>query len=187
MKVDDHMRTGVPNIYASGDVVDKRIPKLTPAAEFESNYIAGQLLGKSDAPIVYPAIPNLVFTLPRITQVCITVDEAKKDPDSYRIIEVPFDQINEWVNNRELEASHTYIIDREGHLAGAALYNSEAGMMLDALTLVINCRLTWADLEKMIFTFPTQTYSLISGFIPLLSPPGSGSSASIYTQMSDSL
>jgi glutathione reductase (NADPH) len=40
-------------------------------------------------------------------------------------------------------------------------------MMLDALTLVINCRLTGADLEKMIFIFPTQTYSLISGLIPL--------------------
>ncbi len=78
MEVDDHIRTGVPNIYASGDVVDKRIPKLTPTAEFESNYIAGQLLGKSDAPIVYPAIPNLVFTLPRIAQVGITIDEAKK-------------------------------------------------------------------------------------------------------------
>ncbi len=78
MEVDDHMRTGVPNIYASGDVVDKRIPKLTPTAEFESNYIAGQLLGKSDAPIVYPATPNLVLTLPRIAQVGITIDEAKK-------------------------------------------------------------------------------------------------------------
>ncbi len=32
-------RTSVKNIYASGDVIDKKIPKLTPTAEFESNYI----------------------------------------------------------------------------------------------------------------------------------------------------
>ncbi len=185
IEVDDHLRTSVPNIYASGDVVNKRIPKLTPTAEFESNYIAAQILGKSDAPIAYPAIPNLVFTLPRIAQVGITIDEARKNPESYRIVEVPFGLINEWVNNRELDASHTYIIDKEGHLAGAALYSSEAGMMLDVLTLVINCRLTGADLEKMIFAFPTQTYSMLSGLIQLMNPLGSGNSASVYALMSD--
>lgn len=42
--VDAHMRTTVKNIYASGDVVDKKIPKLTPTAEFESNYIAKDIL-----------------------------------------------------------------------------------------------------------------------------------------------
>ncbi|MFU0811428.1 MAG: hypothetical protein ACFWTL_07240 [Atopobium sp.] len=51
IEVDDHMRTSVPNIYASGDCVAKRIPKLTPTATFESNYIAAQILGLSDAPI----------------------------------------------------------------------------------------------------------------------------------------
>ena len=53
--VDDHLRTSVPNIYASGDVVDKMIPKLTPTAEYESNYVAAQILGLSDAPIARAA------------------------------------------------------------------------------------------------------------------------------------
>ena len=59
--VNDHLQTSVPNIYVSGDVICKCIPKLTPTAEFESNYIAEHILGKKD-PICYPAIPNLVFT-----------------------------------------------------------------------------------------------------------------------------
>ena len=32
----------------------------------------------------------------------------------------------------------TFIINREGHLAGAAIYGSEAGTWIDFLTLVIN-------------------------------------------------
>ena len=44
ISVDDHLRTNVSNIYASGDVLDKAIPKLTPTATFESNYIAAHIL-----------------------------------------------------------------------------------------------------------------------------------------------
>lgn len=165
--VDDHLRTCVKNIYVSGDAIDKQIPRLTPTAEFESNYIAGQILG-NDAPICYPAVPNLVFTLPRIAQVGITVDEAARDPEKYRVVEIPYGAQNEWVDNRELDIEMTYIIDREGHLAGAAIYGSEAGTWIDFLTLIINQKIKAEDLQKMIFAFPTQTYMLVSTLIPLL-------------------
>ena len=166
--MDDHLRTSVKNIYVSGDAIDKKIPKLTPTAEFESNYIASQILGLSDAPICYPAVPNLVFTLPRIAQVGVTVDEAKSAPDRYRVVEIPYGKMNEWVNNRELDIEMTYIFDREGYLVGTALYGSEVGTWIDFLTLIINKRMTGAELRNMIFAFPTQTYMIISTLIPLL-------------------
>ncbi len=165
--VDDHLRTSVPNIYVSGDAIDKDIPKLTPTAEFESNYIAAQILGISDAPICYPAVPNLVFTLPRIAQVGVTVDEAKDHPDDYNIVEIPYGVQNEWVDNRELDIEMTYIFDKDGFLAGAALYGSEAGTWIDFLTLIINKKMTAQDLRSMIFAFPTQTYMIIATLIPL--------------------
>lgn len=56
--VDAHLRTSVKNIYASGDVIDKKIPKLTPTAEFESNYIAMDILNP-----VNGRIAVLPFTL----------------------------------------------------------------------------------------------------------------------------
>ena len=54
VQVDEYLRTNIPNIYASGDVLDKAIPKLTPTATFESNYIAAHILGMNDNPISYP-------------------------------------------------------------------------------------------------------------------------------------
>lgn len=41
---------------------------------------------------------------------------------------------------------------------GAAIIGSEAGTWIDFLTLVINAKLTGADMRRMIFAFPTQTY-----------------------------
>ena len=168
--VDDHLRTAVPNICVSGDAIDKKIPKLTPTAEFESNYIAAQILGLSCDPVCYPAVPNLVSTLPRIAQAGVTVEEAEAAPACCRVVNIPYGAQNEWVDNRGLDAELTFIVDREGHLAGAAIYGSEAGTWIDFLTLVINTKLTGADLRPMIFAFPTQIYMLVSLPIPVLAP-----------------
>lgn len=158
--VDDHLRTKVKNIFASGDVIDKRIPKLTPTASFESEYIAEQILGRNNSPICYPVIPNLVFTLPRIAQVGVTLDEAEKSADKYKIVSIPYGMQNEWVDNRELDIEIDFIVDSEGLLAGATIYGSEAGTWLDFLTLVINKKITAAELKNMVFAFPTQTYMI---------------------------
>ena len=167
IKVDDHLRTSVPTIYASGDVIDKPIPKLTPTAEFESNYIAGQILGNPE-PICYPVVPNLVFTLPRIAQVGITVSEAENNPDSYRVVSIPYGAQNEWVNNRETDIDMTFILDKDNYLVGAAIYGSEAGTWIDFLTLCINQKTTARDLKSMIFAFPTQTSMIVNTLIPML-------------------
>ena len=53
---------------------------------------------------------------------------------------------------------------------GAAIYGAEAGAWLDFLTLVINQKMTAADLRSMIFAFPTQTYMLASTLATLLVP-----------------
>lgn len=115
IKVEDHMRTAVPNIYASGDVVDKTIPKLTQTAEFESNYIGQDILNPNGPAINYPIIPNMVFTLPRIGQVGVTLDEAQANPDQYKVIEIPWGPQQDWVNNHELEAELTLILDNDNY------------------------------------------------------------------------
>ncbi len=166
--VDDHLRTSVPSIYVSGDVIDKPVPRLTPTAEYESNYIASLLLGETDEPICYPIIPNLVFTLPRIAQVGVTVEDAEKDSDNYHIVSVPWGVQNEWIDNRETDIELTYILDKDNYLVGAAIYGSEAGTWIDFLTLIINKKITATDLKSMIFAFPTNTYMLVNSLIPVL-------------------
>ncbi|WP_269461206.1 hypothetical protein [Intestinibaculum porci] len=113
-------------------------------------------------------MPNLVFTLPRIAQVGVSVDEAKAHPELYKVARIPFGKSNEWVNNRETEADYTFILDKEGYLVGAAVYSAEVAMVLDFLTLVINKKMTSLDLSSMIFAFPTQTYQVVFALKPLL-------------------
>ena len=166
--VDNHLRTAVKHIYASGDVIDKKIPKLTPTAEFESNYIALDILNPLNGAISYPAVPNLVFTLPRIGQVGITEEEARADSANYRVEEAPFGMTMGWLNKAETDAHMTFIFDKANHLVGASVISEDAGVYLDFLTLIINQKTKAQDLAKMIFAFPTITYGLVGTLTPLM-------------------
>jgi glutathione reductase (NADPH) len=169
IEVDDHMRTAVPNVFASGDCVAKRIPKLTPTATFESNYIAQQILGLSSEPISYPAIPNLVFTLPRISQVGVTLAEAEADPGRWRIETVDFGKRLLFEAKNESDAEFSFVFSQEtGLLEGAAFYGQDAGVWADLAAIVINQKLTGRDLSKMIFTFPTASQAMLNLLTPLL-------------------
>ena len=75
IEVNDHLQTNIPSIYAAGDVLDKKVGKLTPTAIFESEYLTDLFSGVTDKSIDYPAVPSAVFTTPRIAQVGISVDE----------------------------------------------------------------------------------------------------------------
>ncbi len=165
--VDAHLRTSIKNIYASGDVIDKKIPKLTPTAEFESNYIAMDIMNPLNGKIEYPAVPNLVFTLPRIAQSGVSVAEAEAHPELYRVEKAPIGQSMAWLNMNQREEHITFIFDKKNDLVGAAVFSDQAGAYIDLLTIIINQKLGVKELSRMIFSFPTQTYGVIATLIPL--------------------
>ncbi len=168
IEVDDHMRTSVKHIYASGDVVDKKIPKLTPTAEFESNYIAMDIINPLSGKIKYPAVPNLVFTLPRIAQAGVTAAQAQSAPEVYRIEKSPIGQTMTWLNKNQPDEHITFIFNKKYNtLDGAAVLSDQAGEYIDLLTIIINRKLGVKELSQMIFSFPTQTYGVMAMLLPL--------------------
>ena len=167
IKVDDHMRTTAPNVYASGDVVDKMIPRLTPTATFESNYIALAILG-APQPIQYPAVPNVVFTLPRIAAAGVTVNQALKEPDKYTVAKVEYGKLLAFEYRNETDAEATVILDKNKYLVGAELYGDQAGEMINIITMIINGRMTMEMIMGTIWAFPTQTDGLVEMLAPML-------------------
>lgn len=152
IEVDDYLRTNVKNIYASGDVINKMIPKLTPTATFESNYIAAHILGLNTDAIQYPPIPSVLYSLPRLSQIGVTVSEAKKD-DTYMIKDIPFGRQMVFEYQNETEAEMSIVLDSHKRLVGAEIYGNDAGDLVNLLVFIINQKLTAQDLNKNIFAF----------------------------------
>lgn len=164
--VDDHLRTNVEHIYASGDVIAKRIPKLTPTATFESNYLAALLAGQTTAPIQYPVVASVIFTLPRIAQVGVT--SAQAAAEDYQVVTIPYGARLRFQTKNEPAAEATLIFDQEHYLVGASVYGDEAPELINFLTMIISQKLTLNKLNQAVFAFPSQTIGLLSMLSPYL-------------------
>ncbi|GEL13891.1 glutathione reductase [Lapidilactobacillus concavus DSM 17758] len=157
--VNDHLQTNIDTIYATGDVVAKPQPKITPTAIFESQYLAQLFTGQTKAAIHYPSIATTVFSSPRISQVGISPDVAAKSPDQYTI--ETFDYADDWFKQvqNEVDASLTLVFDQAHLLVGAVEYSHEAVDSINGLLDVIEMRLTHEQVQRFIYTFPSIQHS----------------------------
>ncbi|UQS87271.1 NAD(P)/FAD-dependent oxidoreductase [Nicoliella spurrieriana] len=166
--VDDHLRTSVPNIFASGDVVKKSQPKLTPTAAYESNYIAKLLLGKTDQALSYPPIAEIIFALPRLSQVGVKVDAVKND-DQYQIKRIPYGRVVFETKN-EPTAEATVVLNAKNEIVGATVLGNQAGPLANLLSVIISKHMTPDDVNNdMIMAFPDESFGLfqmLSGELP---------------------
>ncbi|MCI2928751.1 MULTISPECIES: NAD(P)/FAD-dependent oxidoreductase [Staphylococcus] len=160
ISVDGHLRTNVSNIYASGDVLDKAIPKLTPTATFESNYIAAHILGMTQDEIQYPAIPSVLYSLPRLSQIGVSVQGAEQS-ERYTVKHIPFGKQMVFEYKNETDAEMYAVLDEEKRLVGADIYGVDAADLINLLVFIINQRMTAQDLNQLIFAFPGASSGVI--------------------------
>lgn len=160
ISVDGHLRTNVSNIYASGDVLDKAIPKLTPTATYESNYIAAHILGMTQDEIQYPAIPSVLYSLPRLSQIGVTVQEAEQS-ERYTVKHIPFGKQMVFEYKNETDAEMYAVLDEEKRLVGADIYGVDASDLINLIVFIINQRMTAQDLNQLIFAFPGASSGVI--------------------------
>lgn len=153
IEVNDHLQTSVANIYASGDVIDKLQPKLTPTAIFESVYLMQQFSGQSDAPIDYPAIPSTVFTSPRIAKVGETVEAAEKAGHSVVVNHIADDWYRQ-VDKQTLGDSKL-VFDGEHKLVGATEMSEEADNAIDTLLPAVEFGLNAQQIGRIVPLFPS--------------------------------
>lgn len=158
--VNDHLQTTNPLIYAIGDVVAKKgVPKLTPVAGFDARYLADELLGKADAPISYPAIPTVIFGVPRLATTGISTVAAAAD-DNLRVRTI--DMTHWYTYNRihDPEAKVKAVLNQAGELVGASVLSSVADEMINYMTFLINDHATAKTLNDMVLAYPTPASDL---------------------------
>ena len=158
LPVNDHLETNVPGIYATGDILDKPQPKITPVAIFESLYLFHQFTGQTKAAIDYPAIATVAFTSPRLATVGVSVAEAKKDPERYHIETADYN--HDWFRQVGNENWGGVTLVFEGdYLVGATTISNDAVDTINGLVDVIEAKMTHADVERLIYLFPSTAHS----------------------------
>lgn len=161
IEVNEFLQTAVSNIYASGDVIKKSQPKLTPTATFESQYIVSHILGEDKEAINYPAIGENLFTTPRLAQAGVTVDEAKAHPDQFDIIEQ--DVMDDWYRLVDFEKAgkRSLIYNKNKQLVGVIELSDKAEDVVNALLPAIEFGYTPAQIKRLVTIFPSIGYSAL--------------------------
>ena len=155
IRVNGHLQTEVPNIYASGDVADTGIAKLVTVAIHHSKYLAKELLGGADE-ITYPVVPAVAYTIPRIATVGVPAYVADKS-DEYEVHTIRYGRSYSLELKNDLTAEAKVIVDKDLQIVGAEIYAADAENVANMFAFIINKKISLEELDYMIYAFPSSS------------------------------
>lgn len=155
IKVNGHLQTEVPNIYASGDVADTGVAKLVTVAIHHSKYLAKELLGEADE-ITYPVVPAVAYTIPRIATVGVPAYVAE-DSDEYEVHQIRYGNSYSLELKNDTTAEAKVIVDKDLQIVGAEIYAADAENVANMFAFIINKKITLDELDYMIYAFPSSS------------------------------
>lgn len=98
VKVNEHMQTSDPNVYACGDITGFSL--LAHTASREGQVAVNHLLGRKDH-MHYDAIPAVVYTDPEVSSVGKTERELKEAGIKYEVRKIPMTYSGRFVIDRK--------------------------------------------------------------------------------------
>jgi len=157
--VDEHMATGVPGIYAVGDVTGKAM--LAHVASRQGEVAAENIMGRPAA-MDYRAVPNCVFTIPEMAGVGLTEEEAKKEGLDYQVARFPLSASGRALTMGKTTGLVKLICEREtGRVLGLHIMGPHASELVAEGALAIKLGATARDLAETIHAHPTLSEAIM--------------------------
>ncbi|MCS7198120.1 MAG: dihydrolipoyl dehydrogenase [Candidatus Bipolaricaulota bacterium] len=159
LKTDRQMRTGVPHIYAIGDVAGP--PLLAHKASHEGIVAAEAICGHQSA-ADWQTVPAVIFTDPEIAYAGLSEAEARQA--GYKTItgKFPFAALGRALTLNETDGFVKIIADAETKVVlGVQIVGPEASTMISEAVLAIEMGATLEDLALSIHPHPTLPEGLM--------------------------
>ncbi len=160
IKVDEHLRTTAPNIWAMGDVVGGL--QFTYISLDDSRIIRSQLQGDGTRTTENRgAVPYSVFIDPPLSRVGLTEQEAVKAGHEVRIARLPAAAIPKARVLRKSDGLLKAVVDAEtGLILGAHFFCAESHELINLVKLAMDQRVPYSVLRDAIYTHPTMSEAL---------------------------
>lgn len=170
IKVDEFMRTNVPNHYAIGDVTGN--PALAHVASHEGIVAAEVIAGKSKHPMNYDNIPGCTYCQPQVASVGLTERAAKEKGLKYKIGKVPFSAIGKAIAIGEPDGMIKVIIDEEiGEVLGVHILHSEATELISEAAIIRSHEGVASSVVETIHPHPTLSESVMEAMALAMGRP----------------
>lgn len=180
--VNEKMETNVPGIYAVGDIASKWW--LAHVATHQGLVAANNATGHH-ARMDYNAVPSVIFTIPEIATVGMSLEQALQKGHRATIGTFPFQALGKSQAALQTDGFAQIVLDKStGQILGAQVVGHEASSMIAEMAIVIANELTIECITETIHAHPTITEAwmeaaLIGGETPLHWPPKTKSAANV--------
>ena len=156
--VDEACRTGVPNVWAVGDLV--RGPMLAHKGKEEGVMVADLIAGHYGE-VNYRTIPSVIYTAPEIAWVGETEEQVKASGRAYKVGTFPFMASG---RARAMEAGAGFAkivsaIDGD-EILGVHIIGPMAGELIAEAVLAMEYSASTEDLQRTIHAHPTLSEAL---------------------------
>ena len=154
IKVDEKMRTNIPNIYAAGDVTGFSL--LAHTASREGEVVVNNLTGKKDY-MRYNAIPGVIYTNPEFAGVGLTEEVAKEKGIKYKLSNLPMAYAGRFVAENEggVGFSKVLIGEEHGEILGVHMLGNPSSEMIYGAVMAIESEMTIDEMQEVVFPHPT--------------------------------
>lgn len=153
VKVDEHMQTSHPRVYACGDITGYSM--LAHTAIRESEVAVNHIIGVEDR-IDYNCIPGVVYTNPELAGVGKTEEELNAENISYRVQKLPMAYSGRFVaENESGNGLCKLILDDDGHIIGCHLIGNPSSELVVIAGIAIQKGFTVEEFQKSVFPHPT--------------------------------
>jgi dihydrolipoamide dehydrogenase len=158
IQVDEHCRTGVPNVWAVGDVV--RGPMLAHKGKEEGVMVADLIAGHF-AEVNYKVIPSVIYTAPEIAWVGQTEEQVKASGRPYKVGTFPFSASGRARAMEQAQGFAKIVSARDDdEVLGIHVIGPMAGELIAEAVLAMEYSASTEDIQRTIHAHPTLSEAL---------------------------
>ncbi len=153
---DEFCRTGVPGLYAIGDIAGA--PWLAHKASHEGVMVAELIAGGHPHPIKPGSIAGCTYCHPQVASVGMTEAKAKEAGFEVKVGRFPFIGNGKAIAMGEAEGMVKTVFDaKTGELLGAHMVGAEVTEMIQGYVIGRSLETTEAELMETVFPHPTMS------------------------------
>lgn len=164
INVDGHLMTTVDGVYAIGDVINRKQPKLTPVAEFEGQYLFDYLIGKTDQDIVYPTIGQAAFTFPEVARAGVNPDDVAGD-SQYQVKTVALKYGSLYAGQNDHISTLTLVF-KDQQLVGASEIGDYAADDINNFLPIIGLKINGDEYRQKVMAIYPTLGDKVAGLLP---------------------
>lgn len=154
IRVDDSLRTNVPNIYAIGDVTGRSM--WAHAAMRMAEVATNHILGSPDQ-MRWTQIPTVIYTYPEIASVGFTEAAAKAQGYTVKTARLPLNASGRFLaeNDGRRGLCKVVVEAHSGVLLGAHMIAPNASEVIFGLAAMLADEFRVQDIQQVLFAHPT--------------------------------